>query len=80
MLCLSYSTFYAFLLLQQLQIRPEEVLIESTGVIGQRIKKVYIHCMFSRYDGILHVLGYALIIFGYCLYTGSTSEFTSKTS
>lgn len=27
-------------LLQLLQMRPEEVLIESTGVIGHRIKKV----------------------------------------
>lgn len=29
-------------LLQLLKIRPDEVLIESTGVIGQRIKKVSI--------------------------------------
>lgn len=27
-------------ILQLLKMRPEEVLIESTGVIGQRIKKV----------------------------------------
>ena len=27
-------------LYQLLQLKPEEVLIESTGVIGQRIKKV----------------------------------------
>lgn len=30
------------LLYQLLQLKPEEVLIESTGVIGQRIKKVNI--------------------------------------
>lgn len=29
-----------FTILQLLKMRPEEVLIESTGVIGQRIKKV----------------------------------------
>lgn len=29
------------LMLQLLQVKPEEVLIESTGVIGQRIRKVY---------------------------------------
>lgn len=27
-------------ILQLLKMRPEEVLVESTGVIGQRIKKV----------------------------------------
>jgi N-acetylglutamate synthase/N-acetylornithine aminotransferase len=35
---LTYQT--KSLLLQLLQIRPEEVFIESTGVIGRRIKKV----------------------------------------
>lgn len=35
------------LMLQLLQLRAEEVLIESTGVIGRRIKKVISHsvCM-----------------------------------
>ncbi|CAI0471763.1 unnamed protein product, partial [Linum tenue] len=33
------SSFISFSLLQLLKIKPHEVLIESTGVIGQRIKK-----------------------------------------
>lgn len=32
----SFCVFY----LQLLKLKPEEVLIESTGIIGQRIKKV----------------------------------------
>lgn len=31
---------FVSLLLQLLKVNPEEVLIESTGVIGQRIKRV----------------------------------------
>lgn len=39
----SYVLVNAIILLYQLlQLKPEEVLIESTGVIGQRIKKVNI--------------------------------------
>lgn len=39
----SYVLVNAIILLHQLlELKPEEVLIESTGVIGQRIKKVNI--------------------------------------
>lgn len=39
---------FVSLLLQLLKVIPEEVLIESTGVIGQRIKRVqhFSHSLF----------------------------------
>lgn len=36
----SFTFFKIFSPLQLLQMKPEQVLIESTGVIGHRIKKV----------------------------------------
>lgn len=42
--CLRFDSF----VLQLLRVNPEEVLIESTGVIGHRIKKVqHIFLFFS---------------------------------
>ncbi|CAB4278165.1 unnamed protein product [Prunus armeniaca] len=35
-----------YFVLQLLQMKPAEVLIESTGVIGQRIKRYYITIIF----------------------------------
>lgn len=59
-----------FLMLQLLHLRSEEVLIESTGVIGRRIKKVIVtacichcYCYF-----IIVVVVFSYEIMGGCIF------------
>lgn len=48
-----YMYFSIFPLLQLLKVKPEEVLIESTGVIGHRIKKVQHISRFSNFASLV---------------------------
>ncbi|CAJ2671733.1 unnamed protein product [Trifolium pratense] len=56
-------------------VKAEEILVESTGVIGQRIKKVYVEILFIEF----YILC-ACILYDYILEVSALKEMLASSS